>query len=52
MNPKITVSYCDGCHIEIICPNYRNYNIVITDGQNEKTGNVLQKSLQIWLLKR
>jgi autotransporter strand-loop-strand O-heptosyltransferase len=35
MNPKITVSYCDGCHIQIICPNYRTYNIVITDGQNE-----------------
>ena len=45
MNPKITVSYCDGCHIEIICPNYRNYNIVITDGQNEILNILTSESL-------
>jgi len=45
MNPKITVSYCDGCHIEIICPNYRNYNIVITDGQNEILNVLTNESL-------
>ena len=45
MNPKITVSYCDGCHIEIICTNYRNYNIVITDGQNEILNVLTSESL-------
>jgi len=45
MNPKITVSYCDGCHIEIICPNYRNYNIVVTDGQNEILNVLTNESL-------
>lgn len=45
MNPKITVSYCDGCHIQIICPNHRTYNIVITDGQNEILNVLTNESL-------
>lgn len=45
MSPKITVSYCDGCHIQIICPNWRSYNIIITDGKTELLNVVTNESL-------
>ncbi len=45
MSPKITVSYCDGCHIQIICPNWRSYNIIITDGKVELLNVVTNESL-------
>lgn len=45
MSPKITVSYCDGCHVQIICPNWRSYNIIITDGKVELLNVVTNESL-------
>ena len=45
MSPKITVSYCDGCHVQIICPNWRSYNIIITDGKTELLNVVTNESL-------
>lgn len=35
MSLKITVNYCDGCHIKIECPENRYYKIVILDGEKE-----------------
>jgi autotransporter strand-loop-strand O-heptosyltransferase len=31
MNPKITVSYCDGCHVKIVCPDSKSYRVIIFD---------------------
>lgn len=33
--PKISVSYCDGCHVEIICEENKLYNTIIKDGEKE-----------------
>ncbi len=33
MNPKIRVSYCDGCHVEIVCEQKKSYRILISEGE-------------------
>lgn len=45
MIPEITVSYCEGCHVQIICSNSKSYNIVITDGKTELLNIVTNESL-------
>lgn len=33
MVPKISVNFCDGCHVKIDCQNHFTYRVLITDGQ-------------------
>lgn len=34
MSPKIRVSFCDGCHVQIICPIKLCYRVVISDSES------------------
>lgn len=45
MNPKISVNFCNGCHVEIICPNYNSYRVIISDNDIELLNILSDESL-------